>query len=449
MNSPTASMTGGDAKDSVAVAIEGATMRPPLEPVLYSKSFFSKELRQSRRRLFCSLFVPLLYETLTIWGTASLYYGSTTSTSLSRLTVYAVDLDGASLGQQMTGAIRASLDSTANPLGWQFDDSVNSDARSRELVTDEQAWAVIQGKLNANASASLDSALRFGNAAYNPLSAMTIYFASARNQMAIGSLVLPAVLGVVNPLLAEFGAQHTGAFLGANAGNATAVENALQCRGCLASPFAAQQVDLHPFDVSTAAGSVTVGLIFLLTFTFSIFQILRANAELIGADLNLASTLLFRFVSSITAYLFLSLSYTLINLAFGVPLNRVFGRSGFVIYWMLNACTMGALGLPMESLFTLIGLRWAGYFLSFWVIINVSSAFAAFEIMPTFYEYGYGFPFFNSIQGARSIIFGTKNHLGRNFGILIAWMVLGLVGIVVFTALGMRENRKRHAHVIR
>ena len=55
-------------------------------------------------------------------------------------------------------------------------------------------------------------------------------------------------------------------------------------------------------------------------------------------------------------------------------------------YWMLNWCTMAAgtlnpmcswrlpgagfvdiipVGLVMESLFTLIGLKWAGYFLSF------------------------------------------------------------------------------------
>ncbi|MCJ1283822.1 hypothetical protein MMC26_003153 [Xylographa opegraphella] len=203
------------------------------ETVLYSKSFFAKELATSRKLLLYSLLVPLLYETLTIWGTASLYYGSTTSTNLKRLTVYAVDLDGAFLGQQMIGAIKASLNSTPNPLGWQFDDSVNSDTMSRALVTDEQAWAVIQGR-----RASILG-------------------------IAMGSLVLPAVLGIVNPLLADFGAMHTGTFLEDRAGNATAVEIAVQCPVCLASPFAAQQIDLHPFDVPTASGSVTVGLIFV------------------------------------------------------------------------------------------------------------------------------------------------------------------------------------------
>ncbi|MCJ1386475.1 hypothetical protein MMC17_009601 [Xylographa soralifera] len=247
-----------DVKNSV---INEVAIMAPQETVLYSKSFFAKELRKSRKLLVFSLLIPLLYETLTIWGTASLFYGSTTSTSLKRLTIYAVDLDGGFLGQEMLEGIRASLNSTPNPLGWQFDDSVNSDVMSRELVTDEQAWAVIQ--VNANASSSLDSALRSGNATYNPLSAIMLYYASARNQMSVGSAVLPAVLGVVNPLVAKFGAEHTTMFLGANTGNATAMQIALRCKGCLASPFAVQQVDLHPFDVPTAAGSVTVGLVFV------------------------------------------------------------------------------------------------------------------------------------------------------------------------------------------
>ena len=103
----------------------------------------------------------------------------------------------------------------------------------------------------------------------------------------------------------------------------------------------------------------------------------------------------------------------------------------------------------MESLFTLIGLKWAGYFLSFWIVVNVASSFTSLEVMPDFYAYGYGFPFFNSIQGARTIIFGTKSHLGRNFGILLAWMVIGAVGITFFTWRTLEQNRKRRSHVLR
>ena len=69
------------------------------------------------------------------------------------------------------------------------------------------------------------------------------------------------------------------------------------------------------------------------------------------------------------AYLGLALWFALINVAFGVPMN--YGRPGrgggrgFVVFWMLSWFTMSAVGLPMESLFTLIGLEWSGYFLTF------------------------------------------------------------------------------------
>jgi hypothetical protein len=136
----------------------------------------------------------------------------------------------------------------------------------------------------------------------------------------------------------------------------------------------------------------------------------------------------------------------------------------------------------MESLFTIIGLKWAGYFLSFCkcrlaigglsdtlgIIVNVSGAFSSFEITPSFYQYGYAFPFYHSvsihargtlsaeliryayiqIQGARTIIFGTKNHLGTNFGVLIAWMIVGLLGIYGGTAWRTHTNKKTAVHYL-
>jgi hypothetical protein len=79
-----------------------------------------------------------------------------------------------------------------------------------------------------------------------------------------------------------------------------------------------------------------------LTFTFSIFQILRNAGILIGERLKLSSAIMFRTISSLLAYLIMALSYSLINLAYGVPLHRVYGNAGFVIFWMLNTCTMAA-----------------------------------------------------------------------------------------------------------
>ena len=34
------------------------------------------------------------------------------------------------------------------------------------------------------------------------------------------------------------------------------------------------------------------------------------------------------------------------------------------------------------------------------IIVNVSGAFTSFELMPRFYLYGYGLPFYNSVSAA-------------------------------------------------
>jgi hypothetical protein len=92
---------------------------------------------------------------------------------------------------------------------------------------------------------------------------MTVYYASGRNQITVLSKAAPAILAVIDPLLARFGGEFVGSTIGPEAGNATAITAALKCKGCLSSPFAATQIDLVPYDVPEAAGSTMVGLIFV------------------------------------------------------------------------------------------------------------------------------------------------------------------------------------------
>ena len=232
--------------------------------------------------------------------------------------------------------------------------------------------------VSPNASSGLDAGLSTGLASYNPLSTITLYFVSGRNQITANSKVIPAILAVINPILTKAAIQHTAAFLSANTINTTALTTAERCPQCLAAPFAISEIDLRPFDVAPATGTTMVGMIFvrspppiflpflpyircsntpasfqLLTFAFSIFQILRTTGTIIGSKLDLRSALLFRTTIALLAYLFMSLWYSLINLAFGIPMNRFLGSGGFVVFWMLNWCTMGAGGLArcLDNLF--------------------------------------------------------------------------------------------------
>lgn len=92
---------------------------------------------------------------------------------------------------------------------------------------------------------------------------MTIYYESARDQITTNSKVIRAVLAVVNPLLGKINTAHTAKLFASHAGNVTAVQAALLCRGCLSSPFEADEVGLHAFDIVAATRLKMVGLIFV------------------------------------------------------------------------------------------------------------------------------------------------------------------------------------------
>ncbi|KAN0117934.1 Protein of unknown function (DUF3533) domain containing protein [Hyaloscypha variabilis] len=418
------------------------------ETLLYRHNFWDKEMRPHRQSLIAVLFVPLFLTTLLMWVCLSIYWGSLVPSSSSKpLTVTVTNLDvGGEFGAGVVAAIQIANQAKGNTIKWLFDSNIESVNDSRGQIVEEKTWGAVL--ITPNATAELENALRLGTNNYNPQNSILFLYASARNQITVNSHIVPPVLAVINPIIRQLAIQRTETFLQSIVNNTEALQTALKCPQCLASPFGMTSLDIVPFDVPEATGSTMVGLIFLLTFTFSIFQILRVTGLTIGGHLRLTSALIFRTISSLSTYLIMGLSYTLVNLAFGVPMSRRFGHGGFVIYWLLNTCTMGAVGLPMESLFTIIGLKWAGYFLSFWIIVNVSGAFSSFEIMPSFYQYGYAFPFYHSIQGARTIIFGTKNHLGTNFGVLITWTVVGLLGVYGGTAWRTHTNKKTAIHYL-
>jgi len=140
--------------------------------------------------------------------------------------------------------------------------------------------------------------------------------------------------------------------------------------------------------------------------------------------LTLRSLITTRFVSLIAAYFFISLFYSLLSLAYQVDFNRKYGASGFVIFWMVNWAGMLAVGLALEALITILTPNFIPFFLIFWIIINVSVCSSPIEVLPNVFRYGYATPFYNISHAIRSIVFGTKNSLGLNFGVLIVWIFI-------------------------
>ena len=254
----------------------------PAEPTpLYLHSLFSRGVLQRWRDLLTTLWLPVLYDMLLMLGCLSLYWSTLQYNNvLNGLSVTVVDLDGGFLGTRVVDGLRAVANGAPGTLAWTIDDSITSDAESRQRVVDERTWAVLQGAtlptgrqrlewklindvVSPNVSTALADALAIGNASYNPLDAVTLYYASGRQQMTVLSAIVPNVGATLAPILSGAGAASVARFLAAAQNNGAALNAAQQCPQCLASPFAVRQVDLVPFSSPMAVGSVTIGLIFV------------------------------------------------------------------------------------------------------------------------------------------------------------------------------------------
>jgi hypothetical protein len=158
--------------------------------------------------------------------------------------------------------------------------------------------------------------------------------------------------------------------------------------------------------------------------------------------LKFPQLIVWRWLATLTAYLFLSLAYSFVSLAFQINFSTTnpvtsetqatmieygnpiaYGHGTFPVYWMLNFLGMIALGLACENVAMIIGMPWMGLFLILWVITNVSTGFYDIEVAPAFYRWGYAWPLHSIVEGSRQILFGLHSHIGRDFGILAAWGV--------------------------
>ena len=249
------------------------------QTLLYRYNFWDKEMRPHRQSLIAVLFVPLFLTTLLMWVCLSIYWGSLVPSSSSKLlTVTVTNLDvGGEFGAGVIAAIQIANQAKGNTIKWLFDSNIESVNDSRGLIVEEKTWGAVlsmsplflkprplnSSLVTPNATAELENALRLGTNNYNPQNSILFLYATARNQITVNSHIVPPVLAVINPIIGQLAVQHTETFLQSIVNNTEALQTALKCPQCLASPFGMTSLDIVPFDVPEATGSTMVGLIFV------------------------------------------------------------------------------------------------------------------------------------------------------------------------------------------
>ncbi|PBP25870.1 hypothetical protein BUE80_DR003154, partial [Diplocarpon rosae] len=301
----------------------------------------------------------------------------------------------------------------------------------------EEFWFGIV--VQANATTAMNYAYDVGNTTYDPTGSIHLIYEEGRNSLTIMQLGYPKVLGFMNEFVLKFAKQKQESLRAANMGNTAAL--ARQAATPLPVSFAIYNT--APYTPSTAEAATEIGTIYLIIISFLSVLMFGALNEAMMGKVSLVRYYIYRMTILPVLYFFLSLLYLALSCAWKIDFGKFFGASGYVIYWMLSWVAMMAFGLAVENVNNVLGQPFTPVFFVFWVISNVATGFYPVELLSSFYKWGLAWPLRHDLIGAKAIIYGTKNLLGLNFGVLIAWVAVSLI-LQPFTIwLQLRKNKKQ------
>ncbi|KAJ7758967.1 hypothetical protein DFH07DRAFT_867947 [Mycena maculata] len=409
----------GNSELSVQTAQEAISDAAPVPPP-FSMQFLDRSpaARAARAIYFKVIIGGTLGLSIIILCVCSIYWGSVWNSPHHTLPGWIVDFDGGLVGQAVAQALSA-IDPGVNGISWQVVSAskfTGGVVQLEDAIVQEETWYGLA--INAGSSANLTAAISSANATYNSSTALTFIGSQARNENIYHTICQSFALQIAKNVSAA-----------SNAGTILASAPQIVTR-----PIGYTVNNVRPFDVLVASAVTFVGLIYLLILSFFIVMIVSSArlASGLEARLTLGSLIRVRLATSFVVYFWISFCYTMLSRAFQLPFSREFGPGGIVIFWMLNWAGMLACGLALEAMITLLTVRFIPFFLIIWIISNVSVSIFPLQVLPHVYRYGYAWPFYNLSRAVRTIVFRTKNDVGLNFGVLIAWIAVSCVTLPLF-----------------
>ncbi|KAI0019458.1 MNNG and nitrosoguanidine resistance protein [Xylariomycetidae sp. FL0641] len=439
-----------------------------------SVGFWHPQLRKVRKHVLLLWARTILIIMVFVMAVLSMYWAVlyNVEENMRTLVVHVVDFDGSVapydpasggpaplVGPTVTQLTEQAFRDHSHPsLGYQTVPAVDYDfdpANVRRAVYHWTAWAAIV--VNPNATAALTAAAQAGDADYDPAGAVQYIVQSARQDSTYYNYINPQFETLSRQFAAEFGRQWTQRLLN----NDTFDRGTLAQAPAVVNPGVEPlTIDLRPFSPPTATPAVSIGLIYLIIIAFFSFAFflpihMKYIVPVGHPPLHFWQFIVWRWVATVTSYIFVSLAYSLVSLAFQIPFwpppgsevepvtnATAYGRGTFAVYWMLNFVGMCALGIACENMAMLLGQPWTAFWLIFWVITNVSTAFYTVEVAPGFFRWGYAWPLHHIVQASRQIVFDLHSNIGTNFGVLFAWAGLGTI-LFPFCCYFMRWKTER------
>lgn len=420
--------------------------RLPLSPQSSHKSvivqqltLFSREVRHLHKKVWISTATNLLLMSTLILLILSVYWGSiyNRTNRAHNLNIWVLDFDEAPnstteafVGPSLT-KFTNSLPFNPQNLKYEVRDPSEYHGNISTVAHDtveEVAWGIIA--IAPNASSTLLNSLNNPSQQFSPDNLVSFYFAEARQDSVFDGLVIPLVQMFADKWAAEF-RQSWWSIVNNTLTTLESRDRVYQTNpNIITNPVEITLQNVCPVFGPVYPAILITGLIYLIIVSF--FQIpffAGIHLTFLG-KVNIVQYMLYRPFVNFVSVLFLSLAFSLVSLAFQTDFTIKFGKAGFIVYWMINYISMMALGGASENaaiiLFTVFPPS-MGFWLIFWVCINAATSFSPLELSAGVYHIGRALPVHNSQMAIRTVLFGTKNQLGKNFGILFAWIFVNYV----------------------
>lgn len=316
----------------------------------------------------------------------------------------------------------------------------------QKQVHDQQYWLSIY--VWPNATYNFFKAIQSGDTSYNvSYNSIVSYYETGRDINAMGSYVTPQVNKINEAFLQKQGSIVEHMMEGQDTAQIFGILDAVKVA---ASSLEFFEIDGIPFTDPVILASAQVGLIYMIILTFFSFNFFSSVYTLAGKmNLKNSHMITYRVGSAIVSFLVLSFFFSLLSLAFQVDFTQAFGKGGWPIYWATNFLTMWAVGGINEAVAMVLILIYppmVGFWLLFWVVTNISATFAPIVLTPNFYRYSYGMPIHAASEITKVILFNTyRGTLGRNYGILMAWVVIATVALLFLAINFCKTMDKRMA----
>ncbi|KAK0485965.1 hypothetical protein IW261DRAFT_1453011 [Armillaria novae-zelandiae] len=407
-------------------------LAPPFSLTLFAEN---PEFIEARLKFIKMMALRTVLMIMAIFAYFSIYWGALWKVPARPLEGWIIDFDGSRIGSTVKEELLKQSD---NRITWQIHSTQGFNNTNDVViaVVEEECWVAVT--ISAGATARLNATLVSGDGSYNSSAAITIIAIEARNENAYRTFIRPSVETSVQNIVHSFAVEIAAEIQAQK--NLTALLSVPP--STLVQPIYYTLDNVRPFDVPVATAVSFVGLIYLLILSFYIVNSGSLARQVSGLErmLTFRSLIQLRLLTPLLLYLVISCFYALLSLAFRLPFERKFGRSGFIVYWMLSFCGMSAVGLALEALMPLFTAKFIQLFLMLWIISNISTCLLPLDILPGLYAYGHAAPFYNISRAVRTIVFSTRNEVGKNFGVLVAWIVVSCLTMPLIQWYRRREQ---------